>query len=118
MRGKGKRIRVEDAFVLPKVTKDTPVSPIDAISQWEHLNGLDLADPDLGTPARVDVLLGADHYGDILLHGRRWGPRGTPYAQKTCFGWVLAGPLQSKEPRPAAAYTCVHVNKIHTPASG
>ena len=31
--------------------------------------------------------------------------RGTPFAQKTCFGWVLAGLLQSKGPRPAA-YTC------------
>ena len=41
----------------------------------------------------------------ILRHGRRWGPRGTPFAQKMCFGWVLAGPIQSKGPQPAV-YTC------------
>ena len=82
-----------------------PASPIDSISQWNHLTGLELADPEYGTPGRVDVLLEADYYGEVLLHGRRCGPLGTPYAQKTFFGWVLAEPLHSKDPRPAA-YTC------------
>ena len=103
--GKGRQVYVENAFILSKVCMDMPVSPVDSISQWKHLTGLDLADPEFGTPARVDILLGADYYGDILLRGRRWGPRGTPYAQRTCFGWVLAGPFQSKDARPIA-YTC------------
>ena len=78
--GTGKQIHVEHAFVLPKVTIDMPASPIDSISQWKHLTGLELADPEYGTPGRVDVLLGADYYGEILPRGRQWGPRGTPYA--------------------------------------
>ena len=90
----------------PIVTTDMPASPVDSISQWKHLAGLELADPEFGTPGRVDVLLGADYYGEVLFRGWRWGPQGTPYAQRTCFGWVLAGPLESKDPRPAAAYTC------------
>ena len=105
VRGKGKQINVLDALVLPKVTTDMPANPVDSISQWKHLTGLDLADPEFGTPGRVDVLLGADYYGEILRHGRRWGPRGTPFAQKTCFGWVLAGPLQFRGSR-VAAHTC------------
>ena len=97
-----RKIRVENAYVLSKVTADMPVNPVGSISEWKHLTGLDLADPDYGTPARVDILLGADYYSEVLLHGRRWGPRGTPYAQKTCFGWVLAGPLPAKNPGPLA----------------
>ena len=58
----------------------------------------------------MDVLLGADYYGEILLRGRRNGPRGTPYALRMCFGWVLAGPLQSKDSRPAA-YTCCTITE-------
>ena len=85
-----------------------PASPVDSISQWKHLQGLELADPDFGIPGRVDVLLGSDYYGEILKRGQKLGPRGTPYAQRTCFGWVLAGPLLSKDPRPAA-YTCCTV---------
>ena len=45
VRGTGKKIRVEHAFVLPKVTTDMPASPVDSISQWKHLEGLELADP-------------------------------------------------------------------------
>ena len=70
---KGKQIHVLDALALPKVTTDMPASPVDSISQWKHLTGLDLADPEFGTPGRVDVLLGADYYEKILLHGQRWG---------------------------------------------
>ena len=82
---------VLDVLVLPKVTTKMPDSPVDSISEWKHLTGLDLADPEFGTPGREDVLLRADYYGEILLHGRRLGPRGTPFAQKTCMLWVSPG---------------------------
>ena len=97
---RGKKIHVQDAFVLPKVTTNMLASPVDSIRQWKHLTGLDLADPEFGTFARIDVLLGADHYGEILLRNWQWSPRGTPYAQRMCSGWVLAEPLQPKDPRP------------------
>ena len=57
VRDKGKKIHVLDALVLPKVTTDMPANPVDSISQWKYLTGLDLADPEYGTPGRVDVLL-------------------------------------------------------------
>ena len=53
----GKRIFVEHAFVSPKVTTDILASPIDYISEWKHLTRVELADPEYGTPGRVDVLL-------------------------------------------------------------
>ena len=80
--GGGKRIRVQNPFVLTRVTADMPVNPVGPVDKWKPLAGLDLADPDFGTPARVDIFLGADYYGEILICSRRWGPRGTPYAQK------------------------------------
>ena len=48
--GGGKQIHVEHAFVLHKVTADMQASPVDSTSQWKHLTGLDLADPEFGTP--------------------------------------------------------------------
>ena len=51
MSGKGRQVYVENAFVLSKVCMDMPVSPVDSLSQWKHLTGLDIADPDFGTPA-------------------------------------------------------------------
>ena len=74
--GGGRKIHVENAFVLSKVCMDMPVSPVNSTSQWKHLTGLVLADLEFGTPALVDLLLGADYYGDKVLHGWRWGPMG------------------------------------------
>ena len=50
VRGGGKQIEVE-ASVLPKVTADLPTIPVSPVAQWKHLSGLELADPDYGTPA-------------------------------------------------------------------
>ena len=58
---------------------------------WKHLTRLSLADPDYGTPGVVDVLLGADVFSRVVLHGRRFGTPGSPSAFKTQFGWVLTG---------------------------
>ena len=77
-----------EASVLPKVTADLPTIPVSQVTQWIHLSGLELADPDYGTPARVDILLGEDVFSKSVLHGWRFGLTGAPSAFKTCFGWV------------------------------
>ena len=60
-RGGVKLIKVEaSVHVLPKVMADLPTIPVSPVTQWKHLSGLKLADPDYGTPARVDILLGGD----------------------------------------------------------
>ena len=79
------------AIVVPRVTCDLPFQPVHMDPQWSHLSGLALADPDFASPGRIDLLLGADIYADVLLHGRRCGPHGTPTAFETQFGWVLTG---------------------------
>ena len=75
-------------IVVPRVTCDLPVQPIHFDPQWIHLKDLKLADPDLGRPGRIDILLGIDVYTDVLLQGRRSGPPGSPIAFETMFGWV------------------------------
>lgn len=41
------------------------------------------------------MLLGIDVFVDVILHGRRSGPPGTPTAFETRLGWVLAGSTES-----------------------
>ena len=79
------------AVVVPSITCDLPFHPIPFKTEWSHLSHLQLADPGFGRPGRIDVLLGVDVFVDVLLHGRRNGPPGTPVALETHFGWVLAG---------------------------
>ena len=67
------------------------VTPVPFDLSWTHLSGLTLADPSFGEPRRVDILLGIDVFVDILRHGRRAGPAGSPVAIETEFGWAVCG---------------------------
>lgn len=59
---------------------------------WEHLRGLELADPNFAEPERIDVILGADICSQLFLGSSIPGPPGTPIALATKLGHVLPGP--------------------------
>ena len=44
---------------------------------------------------KIDLILGADVYNNVICHGRRSGPPGSPTAHRTAFGWVLAGTVHA-----------------------
>ena len=79
------------AIIVPRVTCPLPVPTVSLNLSWDHLTGLQLADPSFGTPGTIDVLLGVDIFVAALLNGRQHGPPGLPTALETVFGWVLAG---------------------------
>jgi len=85
------KVHPVEALVLPKITSNTPAYPVSIQGKWKHLSGLSLADPEYGTPGAIDLLLGADVFSRVVLHGRRFSPAGAPSAFKTQFGWVLTG---------------------------
>lgn len=90
------------AVIVPRVTCDLPVKPVQFGLDWNHLDSLPLADPDFGRPGRIDLLLGVDIFVEAILHGRRIGPTGTPVAFEAVFGWVLAGSTDRLSPQ-----TCI-----------
>ena len=79
-----------DAIVLPSLTKNLPLQSIPT-GDWPHLESLSLADPYFNVSKPIDILLGVDAYRDILKPWLILGPKGTPAAQDTIFGWVLFG---------------------------
>ena len=78
------------AIVLPSLTKHLPFTSLPK-GFWPHLASLGLADPEYNVSKPIDVLLGLDVYHNILKPGLILGPKGTPAAQETIFGWVLFG---------------------------
>lgn len=50
------------AVVMPHVIRDLPLQPVYNSSKRNHISNLPLADPDFGTPGRIDLWLGADIY--------------------------------------------------------
>ena len=106
VRSSSKKIGVT-AVVVPRVTCDLPLLPIPFNLKWNHLSNLRLADPTFNQPGKIDILLGVDVFVNVLLHGRRFGPPGSPVAFETEFGWVLAGEAESCAPAD-------HVTTYHT----
>ena len=68
------------AVVLRRIICELPPCPVDRDPSWSHLSGIQLADPEFGSPGRIDVLLGVDIFCSVLLNGRRTGPPGSPVA--------------------------------------
>ena len=98
----GPRWKVE-AAVLPRITTKLPASPVSFDTNWRHLSGLRLADPEFGVPGYIDLLLGVDMFSRVVRQGRRQGPPGSPMAIKTCFGWVLSGTVRQNSRGPASS---------------
>ncbi|XP_045459596.1 uncharacterized protein LOC123670134 [Melitaea cinxia] len=79
-----------NAYVMRTLTTLLPTSNLKH-PNWLELRKLDLADPDFITPGKIDILLGADVYGDVLLDGIIKHPEGKLVAQNTILGWVVSG---------------------------
>ena len=64
-----------------------------AMDLFPHLSGLELADSgDLNECLEIGILIGADQYWEVVT-GEIVRGRSGPSAMKTCFGWVLSGPV-------------------------
>ena len=82
-----------EAMVLPRVTMSLPRFSFQT-TNWPHLDGLTLADPDYNVSSKINILLGADICFSIMRAGIRQGPRLTPTAQNSILGWLLAGKVK------------------------
>ncbi|XP_063989074.1 uncharacterized protein LOC135168625 [Diachasmimorpha longicaudata] len=80
------------AYVLDTLTSSLPSFSASQPQHWEHLRGLQLADPHYLTSRPVDLLVGADFFGSIVEPQIIKGPSDSPIAMLTLFGWVVLGP--------------------------
>lgn len=60
---------------------------------WKYLQNLNLADPAFFKAHKIDLLLGAAVYADILMSNVIKGSAEEPIAQQTKFGWIIFGAL-------------------------
>ncbi|XP_059050688.1 uncharacterized protein LOC131845624 [Achroia grisella] len=78
------------AYVLKSLTSRIPCTNVN-IPDWLDIEKLSLADAGYTSPGRIDVLLGAEVYSEILLSDMLKHPQGHMLAQNTIFGWVISG---------------------------
>ena len=71
--------------------KCTPLEAKFDVSDYQHLQDLDLADFASEDRQNIDVLIGSDHYWDFITGEVIRGETG-PLAMASKFGWILSGP--------------------------
>lgn len=77
-----------NVLILPKLTSWLPAASDDLRKEYETY---ELADPSFYVAGKIDIILGADVYKDILLNEVH---KKSLLAQKTLLGWILSGTLR------------------------
>ncbi|KAJ0179564.1 hypothetical protein K1T71_005276 [Dendrolimus kikuchii] len=88
-----------NAYVLSVLPTAIPNREIPS-PMWVPLEEIKLADPTYMNPGKIDVLLGAEVYCDILLNGVMKHPQGHLLAQNTILGWIISGRVSQEVTTP------------------
>lgn len=102
-----------NAYVLRSLTTFLPAAKL-SIPEWPEMKNVPLADPSYTTPGKIDILLGAEVYGEILLDGLIKQSSGTLMAQNTVFGWIVSG----RASRDTEEVSRFHMTSLHLQVNG
>ncbi|KAJ8979825.1 hypothetical protein NQ317_002090 [Molorchus minor] len=81
--------------VLDKITCNLPQTVID-VTRFKVPPGIQLADPRYYLPSKIDILIGADLYFELLLPGLIKLGKGLPVLQNSRLGYLIAGPAPTE----------------------
>lgn len=90
-------------LVIERLTDLSPSRPVNS-KELDIPNKLRLADPNFNQPAKVDMLLGAEHFYQLLCVGQIKLYSGEIVLQKTRLGWIVA--RKSKTLNSLSSYHC------------
>lgn len=80
-------------LILPSITTQLPAVSLSENGFNVPVN-IQLADPYFFESQDIDMLIGADHFWDLLENGR-FRLKNGPYLQNTKLGWIISGPLNT-----------------------
>lgn len=96
-------------LIIDRITQAIPFNRID-VNELQIPEGISLADPEFHKSSRVDLLLGAEAFFDLMCIGRIKRVEIQPAWQKTLLGWIVSGNLFSGESKPEKAICNLVVN--------
>lgn len=76
-------------FVMPTIN-DTDFGKFN-IDSWNIPSNLKLSDPDFHKGGKVDLLIGASLFWELIINGKITLGKNKPIIQNTLLGWVVAG---------------------------
>jgi len=79
-------------LILPRLTNDIPAQVIDP-KRINVPDNIKLADNAYNKPQKIDMLLGAELFYDLICPGQIKSAIDGPIIQETRLGWIVAGPV-------------------------
>ncbi|GFW86110.1 DUF1758 domain-containing protein [Trichonephila clavipes] len=109
----------EEEFPNMKVFLDflnVRCSSLELMSNNESECKIPIRNEEFMSPKECDIILGSDCFFDILRSGKIVGSKNEPIAQRTMFGWVVAGKLnvKNKEPHELYSHFLSTANELNT----
>ena len=89
----GKSVMIR-ANVIDSIAAECPYQDLEAIKKMSFIQGLPLADPEMGLSGRLDLLLGVSDCNRCAEDGQIYSPDRHLCAQNTIFGWSLGGSVE------------------------
>ncbi|GFY15736.1 DUF1758 domain-containing protein [Trichonephila clavipes] len=80
-------------------------SSLELMSNNESECKIPIRNEEFMSPKECDIILGSDCFFDILRSEKIVGSKNEPIAQRTMFGWVVAGKLNAKNKEPHELYS-------------
>ncbi|XP_064292696.1 uncharacterized protein LOC135309931 [Plodia interpunctella] len=102
-----------NAHVLQSITSLLPVTTVTKL-EWINCIKVELADPDYYKPNKIDLLLGAEIYSQVLKDGVKRSPDGSLVAQDTSFGWILSGLINTDTSSNIISHIAVMHSNVET----
>ncbi|XP_053961109.1 uncharacterized protein LOC128865111 [Anastrepha ludens] len=78
------------SVVVQTITDNQPGFSV-SIADWNVPSNIQLAHPNFNIPQRIDLLIGAGLFFELLCVGQIQLAPGFPVLQKTLLGWVISG---------------------------
>ncbi|XP_073814252.1 uncharacterized protein [Musca autumnalis] len=92
------------SFAVTKTISPRQPGELINTSQWKIPPNIKLADPLFYKPQRIDVLLSAEVFFDLLIDGKISLGNGLPSLTNTVFGWIVGGASPSRSN--SSSFTC------------
>jgi len=99
-----------EAIVLHTISSNMPKTELDP-SIRQMFSKIQLADPEFDKPGSIDVLLGVQHFSDILSD-RLVHIKGSPAALDTIFGFIIFGKIPTVHKSPVSTTMFTHTPPI------
>lgn len=78
-------------IVLPKITQNLPTVVVDT-AILEIPKNINLADPQFNIPGKIDLLIGAESFWELICVGQIKLGKQKQVLQKSLLGWLVSGP--------------------------